>query len=239
MPTSPEGFRERSAGLAKLLAAQGQRVQRLVEVAFDSIFGRSEERAREAIALDDEVDRIDVQIERAAVKLLAESATIGSSLSEPEVRRLLTIVKVNNELERIADVGVFVAEHASAVVASGSEVPATFRVMANSVVGILRDVTRAIAGDDAVLARVVLNSEHTVEAFKETILRDAEKRIAEGRIAVDFAFLLHELANLCERMADHASNVAEQVIYNVTGAIVRHTEEAWRDVPIDSGQHDG
>ena len=50
-------------------------------------------------------------------------------------------------------------------------------------------------------------------------------------MSVDLAFLLHELASECVRMADHCTNIAEQVIYSVTGAIVRHTEGTWVEVP--------
>jgi phosphate uptake regulator len=69
----------------------------------------------------------------------------------------------------------------------------------------------------------VLQSQHAVTAFKAAILRDAEEKIAKGAMGVDFAFRLHELASQCELMADHCTNMAEQVIYVTTGAIVRHT----------------
>lgn len=219
--------------LQEQIYAQCQRVQDLVEIAFEAIFQADTAKADDAIAQDDEIDRIDVQIERTAVALLSRAAEVGQSLGESDVRNLLMIVKINNQLERIADDGVYIAQRVPAMAATHDEIPASFRMMANSVLGILRDVTRSLSRQDEVLARVVLNSEHTVEAFKEAILRNAEQRIAEGRIAVDFALMLHELANLCERMADHASNIAEQVIYASTGAIVRHTDGAWQDIEQD------
>ncbi|MCA9277485.1 MAG: hypothetical protein H6815_01705 [Phycisphaeraceae bacterium] len=226
---------ELTQGLSNLqdeIHAQCQRVQELVEVAFESIFQMDKAKAEEAINRDEAIDRIDVEIERKAVALLSRAAEFGQSLGQAEVRQTLMIVKINNQLERIADAGVFIAERVTAMAESNDEIPASFRMMANSVLGILRDMTRSLSRMDDVLARVVLNSEHTVEAFKEAILRNAEERIADGRIAVEFALLLHELANLCERMADHASNIAEQVIYSATGAIVRHTGGAWQDIAL-------
>lgn len=222
-------------GLTQLqddIHAQCQRVQELVEVAFESIFQMDKAKAADAIARDDVIDRADVEIERTAVALLARAAEFGQSLGQAEVRRTLMIVKINNQLERIADAGVFIAERVATMADSADEIPASFRMMANSVLGILRDTTRSLSRMDEVLARVVLNSEHTVEAFKGAILRNAEERIADGRIAVEFALFLHELANLCERMADHASNIAEQVIYSSSGAIVRHTGGAWLDISL-------
>ena len=64
----------------------------------------------------------------------------------------------------------------------------------------------------------------------EAILRDAERKIAQGTMPVDFALSLHELANECCKIADHCTNISEQVIYLVTGAIVRHTDAGWVEV---------
>jgi phosphate transport system protein len=104
-------------------------------------------------------------------------------------------------------------------------------VLTNSVAGILRDVTAAFERDDPRLAKLALDAEDTVEAFKSQLLRDAERQIAAGQIEVDYAFAVHELANQCERIADHATNIAEQVIYATTGAIVRHTDAGWIELP--------
>jgi phosphate transport system protein len=137
---------------------------------------------------------------------------------------VLTIVKINNEMERIADAAVAIAERAGTLRAMPGRIPETFRVMANSVVGILRDVNLAYDRSDAALAKVVLQSEDAVEAFKVAILRDAEQQIAAGAMPVDLAFSLHEIAHECCR-------IAEQVIYSVTGAIVRHMDGRWVEVP--------
>jgi phosphate transport system protein len=144
-----------------------------------------------------------------------------------DLRSVLTIVKVNNELERIADCAVEVAGLVRRHAGTTGAYPDTFRVMANSVIGILRDTNLAVQRGDAALAKVVLQSQHAVTAFKAALLRDAEEKIARGAMQVDFAFQLHEMATECERIADHCTNIAEQVIYQTTGAIVRHTDAQW------------
>ncbi|MCC6661070.1 MAG: hypothetical protein IT437_09320 [Phycisphaerales bacterium] len=229
MPT--HGFDKRLARLHSDLVEQGRRVGALLEAAFDAAFARNEGLADRAIAQDDAIDRVDVEIEKACVNLLNEATNEGEELSEGQLRAVLTIVKVNNELERVADAGCRIAERVDDFIAVRGDIPETFRVMANSVVGILRDAVRAYDRSDATLARVVLQSENAVESFKAAILRDAEERIAQGGMSVDFAFALHEVANQAERMADHCTNIAEQVIYSVTGAIVRHTEGNWVETP--------
>jgi phosphate transport system protein len=97
-------------------------------------------------------------------------------------------------------------------------------------VGILRDVCTSYDRQDARLAKIVLQSQDAAAAFKRAIVRDAEVRIAAGQIGVDFAFLMHEVATSFERIADHCTNIAEQVIYAATGAIVRHEEGHWVEV---------
>ncbi|MFZ4576541.1 MAG: phosphate signaling complex PhoU family protein [Phycisphaerales bacterium] len=230
MSSSAQDYMTRVTALRGEIVAQGRRVQAMLEGAFEALFARDVEQARAVIRLDDAIDTADVEIERASVQVLSDVARAGSELEASQVRLLLTIVKVNNELERIADGGVDVAEMVADIRAVPGEFPDTFRVMANSVVGILRDASSAIERNDPRLAKVVLQSQHAVTAFKSAILRDAEERIARGQTTVEFAFRLHELANLCEVMADHCTNVAEQVIYQTTGAIVRHMETSWVEV---------
>ena len=230
MANSAQDYMTRVTGLRGEIVAQGRRVQAMLEGAFEALFARDAEQARAVIRLDDAIDAADVEIERNSVHLLTDVARAGSELDATQVRLLLTIVKVNNELERIADGGVDVAEMVGCLKGIPGEFPDTFRVMANSVVGILRDASSAIERNDPRLAKVVLQSQHAVTAFKSAILRDAEERIARGTTTVEFAFRLHELANLCEVMADHCTNIAEQVIYQTTGAIVRHMETSWVEV---------
>lgn len=231
MPTTPQGFRARIDRLKADLVDQGRRVQALLESSIEAVFEFDANRAAAVITADDAIDRVDVAIEKASVRLLTDATNEHAALEAAELRAVLTIVKVNNELERIADAAVAIAERVQTIEALNRTIPQTFRVMANSVVGILRDAVTALERRDAALAKVVLQSQDTVSAFKAEILRDAEQRIASGEMSVDFAFALHELASQCELMADHCTNIAEQVIYSATGAIVRHTEGHWSEVP--------
>jgi phosphate transport system protein len=230
MPSSPQGFTQRLEELKATLVEQGSRVQTLLEDAFEAVFTRDVGRAAAVIDRDDDVDRVDVEVERTAVNLLTDATNQGAALDAHQLRTVLTIVKINNELERIADGAVSIAERVASLAAMDTPIPTTFQVMANSVVGILRDANRSFERSDPALARVVLQSEHAVEEFKGAILQEAERRIASGDTPVEVAFALHEIANECCRMADHCTNIAEQVIYLVTGAIVRHSEGKWVEV---------
>jgi phosphate transport system protein len=231
MANTPQGFEVRLQGLRGELVMQGRRVQQLVEAAFEALFARDAGRALAVERLDDAVDSVDVDIEKQAVALLTDATHESARLEPQQLRAVLTVVKINNELERIADAGVEIAQRTTLLAASSDPVPETFRVMANSVVGVIRDAVKSFERSDAALSKVVLQSEDAIEAFKQAICRDAEQRIAAGKMGVDFAFNLHEVANECQKMADHCTNMAEQIIYQVTGSIVRHMDGRWVEIP--------
>jgi phosphate transport system protein len=231
MPSSSEGFERRLNELAEALGRQGRRVTVLFERAAEVVFSRDIAGAREVVDADDEVDRVDIEIERGAVALLTDATHDGAALNAGQLRRILTIVKINNELERTADAVTVIASAAPIVAEIGRPLPLTLQVLTNSIAGILRDVVQSFERADARLAKIVLDSEDTVEAFKSQLIRDAEKAIANGSMPVDFAFAVYELVNQCERIADHATNMAEQIIYDATGAIVRHTDAGWIELP--------
>ncbi len=231
MAISTETYRQRLARLKADLKAQGQRVQTVLEASFESAFAGDVKRAQWVVAQDDTIDKVDLQIEQAAVDLLFEAAHCVVEVDTRDLRSLLVIVKVNNELERTADAATAIAERVEKLTQLGEQLPATFRVLANSVVGMVRDVNNSMERGDVDLARKVLKAEDTTEAFLETIIRESEQEIASGSMSVDFAFLLHTMAHQCVLVADYVANVAEQVIYALSGAVVRHTEGKWIDVP--------
>jgi phosphate transport system protein len=232
MTTTAHGFAVRLDALKAELVQQGRRVQALIEKAFDSVLARDPAAAQAAIALDEEVDRVDVELERASVALLQDATREGAQLSTEQLRMVLTIAKINNELERIADAGVDVAEQVPALQKGNIVFPETFRVLANSVIGILRDADTSFSRLDPALAKVVLASEDAVEEFKKAVLREAQVQVSKGKLSVDEAFLLQELATNCEIMAGHCTNIAEQVLYVATGAIVRHMQGHWQQYEL-------
>ncbi|MBA4039776.1 MAG: hypothetical protein C0468_05580 [Planctomyces sp.] len=250
------GFDARIAQLKADLCAQGARVQAIIEGGFDAIFSQDSEAAQEVIRADEAIDRIDVQIERAAVLLLTDATAAGAQLAPEQLRMVLTIVKINNELERIADISVTIAEQVGVFLGGGygtltpharpapapppagtpapraspDALPPTFRVLCNSVVGIIRDSVASLERLDAELARVVLLSEEAVAEFKRALLTDVHRQLSAGSISIDLASALHDVANQCLVIADHCTNVAEQVMYVVSGKIMRHTAGHWQEV---------
>ena len=229
MPNTRESIERRIARLRVDMVEQGRRVERLVEGAVEAVFDRDAEKAAWVIKHDAVIDRADVEIERAAVDLLGDIAREAFDLSPEQLRLVLMIVKVNNELERTADGAVEIAEQVEVFKALTDEPSGRFRVMANSAVGIVRDTVTCFENRDTSLAQSVLASDDTMDEFERAILLEMQQRVAAGQANVEFAFATNIVANELERIGDHCTNVAEQVIYIATGKIVRHMEGHWTE----------
>ncbi len=235
MPLTAQNFSDRIDGLRLQLGDQSRRVRVMIEGAFDAAFAKDQAAAERVVLLDEEIDRVDVDIEKGSVALLTEACGSNATITPDQVRMVLTIVKVNNELERIADAGVVVCEAVKLIAAQSGPMPDTLRVITNSVVGILRDAGTALEKLDGRLAKVVLASEDAVEAFKAAIVRDMTVQIAAGRMSADRAFLVQEITTQCQIMAGHCTNIAEQALYVATGKIVRHAHGHWEEVAMPPG----
>lgn len=204
------------------LITQGDRVVDVTLRAVECYFDNDVKQAEAVIASDDVIDRVDVEIERASVPLLAMGET-----DEHQIRRVLTIVKLNNELERIADCAVNIAEVVRRSDGTEDFRPDTFRVMANSVVGMLRDTNSAFRSLDVELATRVLQFDDVVDQFKSEIMLNVEEQVAAGNLEIKAAFRLNTVTKSLERIADHCTNICEQLIYLATGRVVRHLPDGW------------
>ena len=202
------------------LLAQGRRVTDMCLQSVESYFSAGVELAEAVIRADATVDHVDVQIERDCVGLMSMKPD-----AEHDLRWILTIVKVNNELERIADCAVNIAE--TVLTADDPERPDTFQVMANSVVGMLRDTVDVLSRRDVDLAQRVLGFDDAVDRFKKELVQRTHNALAEGRVAVPSALYLVKVVRAAERIADHCTNICEQVIYLESGKIVRHLPTGW------------
>lgn len=202
------------------LLAQGRRVTDTFLTAVESYFEGDSGMAAGVIRADATIDHVDVEIERACIRLMEMRPT-----GERNQRSILTVVKVNNELERIADCAVNIVEAMGET--TDMEMPETLRVMANSVVGMVRDTVDALGRRDTQLAQRVLLFDDTVDAFKSDLMTRAQTALAEGRVAVPTALQLLSVVRSLERIADHCTNICEQTIYLETGKIVRHLPSGW------------
>lgn len=195
-------------------------VEDIVHEACEAAFGADDKLARRVIARDNEVDREEVEIEAETVRLMALYQPVGSDL-----RLLCTILKVNNDLERIADCAVNIAERAEhlnrgSIKGHGE----TIRQMATLCRRMLRSAVQAYGTQDATGGQRVQSEDDAVDAlYCQIIHRIVEDASANPGMMATYLDILSISKNL-ERIADHTINIAEDVVFLATGEIVRHRE---------------
>ena len=200
------------------LARMSAMVQQVVDQAVEAVLSADAALARRVIEGDTRIDDEEVRVEKAAIDLLALHQPAASDL-----RLITTVIKVNSELERIADCAVNAAQRVLPLAREGEHpVPADLRLMCSSVVKTLREAIRAFNQGDVDLARPVLRSDDVIDALYHQIVQDMLAQIeADGRrVNADLSNIM--IAKNLERIADHCTNIAEDVIYIHTGRIIRH-----------------
>jgi phosphate transport system protein len=159
-----------------------------------------------------------VAVESEVIRLMALYQPVG-----PDLRLLCTILKVNNDLERIADCAVNVAERAQHLDPDFVErQQLDIRQLVTVVRGALRKAIQAYASEDAQGANEVLAQDDAVDALYAQSIRTVIPDAATFPDDVPGYLDLLSIAKNLERIADHATNIAEDVIYLTTGEIVRH-----------------
>ena len=196
-------------------------VEQIVEKSIRALFERDAELARTLMESDTPIDLEENFIEEECLKILALHQPVAVDL-----RRVATSVKINNDLERMADLAVNIAERALAL-ANGPEVPvpATFRQMTDLTNTMVRDSLDAFLKLDVALAKRVCRLDDEVDRYNMTIIDQVNKFMKQSPSNVEPGLHLFSAAKQLERIADHATNIAEDVVYLVDGRIIRHHPE--------------
>jgi phosphate transport system protein len=167
---------------------------------------------------DDLIDEWDVRIEEECLKVLALHQPVAIDL-----RRIATVLKITGELERVADLAVNIAERAAGLLTGPRiRVPDRLERMSQIALGMLHQSIDAYVRMDASLARSVINRDEEVDRLNREIIQELLTVMKSSPDLIDPALHLFSASRHVERVADHATNIAEDVIYLVEGAIVRH-----------------
>ena len=199
-----------------VLAAQ---VEEAVRRSITSLLDRRLELAEKVIDGDKEIDRREVELEEECLKALALHQPVASDL-----RFVTACLKINNDLERIGDLAANNAERTVSYLSRAStiEVPHRFGDMAETAARMLRDSIDAFVRGDARLARHVYKEDDRVDQGNRTAIAELLEAMHTDPDRIDPALELFSVSKNLERIADHATNIAEDVIYMVEGDIVRH-----------------
>lgn len=217
-------FQELLQLLQARLARMTALIQQSTEWSAEAVLTLDERLAEQVAELDARVDDEEVQIEKDAIGLLA--------LHQPaavDLRRITTIIKVNGEFERIGDCAVNIAQRVPMLKKiNGYRPPPDLRVMFSHVTDTLRETIKAFNLSDELMAWGVLKGDDTVDALYQQIIREVLGGLENpSNDGVGRHSATEHLANLMiaknlERIGDHCTNIAENVVYVHTGRIIRH-----------------
>ena len=177
-------------------------------------------------AIEREIDRREVAIERECLRVLALYEPVAS-----DFRRMLTVLRVNRDLERIGDLAARIAKHVRKLPAGPAvlPVPEALEALAEAALESLRTTLDALARTDAQLGRTVIAGDRQLDRYRSAARSELKASIKRDPERVEDWLRLLDIGRHLERIGDHASRIAESVIYLKEGEIIRHS----RGRPID------
>jgi phosphate transport system protein len=192
-----------------------------VQMAVRSVLDRNPRLAEEVEQGDAEVDRREIEVEEDCLKILALYQPVAVDL-----RMIVAVMKINNDLERIGDLAVNIAHKATAFAADPeAEIPIDLELMWRKAQGMLRDSVNSLIDMDVALAKDVCCRDAEVDRMKHDNRVKIEDLVRQDSSRVRPLLRIMAVSRNLERIADCATNIAEDVLYIAEGKIVRHHEE--------------
>jgi phosphate transport system protein len=199
-------------------------VEEMIDKAMRALCERRYDLAGEVVEADEQIDQREVHIEDECLKMLALHQPVAIDL-----RRIATVMKVNNDLERIADLAVNIAERAQCLSDHAEfPIPLGLKRMVTLATHMVRSALNAFVNLDAHAAREILVLDEQVDQYNVEVIDRLQQAMRADPENVAPALHCFSAARHIERIADHATNIAEDVIYLVEGEIVRHMDETPR-----------
>jgi len=210
--------------LKKMLLSLCDVVQGRFQQAIESIKKSDADLAKKIIEADIEIDHMEVQVEEECLKILALYQPVAIDL-----RFIITALKINNDLERIGDLAVNLAERGEFLAKQkGINIPFDLEAMTEKTQSMLRQSLDALVNMDSRLAQQVCIADDEVDAMNRQMFDIVQDGIRANPEQMETLIHLLSASRHLERIADYATNIAEDVIYMVEGKIVRHKAEEYK-----------
>ncbi len=207
--------------LEQNLLAQSSIVERMILRACQSITEQRTDLISLLLQDEDTINRGEVLIEEECLKMLALHQPVAVDL-----RRVATVLKINGDLERIADLAVNLGERAQALVHFPHfQFPDHLEDMVEVATSMVRDSLDAFVRLDVELAHEVCLRDDQVDELNRQTIDDLQNLVINNAAEIEPAWQYFSASRHVERIADHATNIAEDVIYLVDGEIARHRHE--------------
>ena len=204
--------------LKKELLVMGGMVEEATDLAISAIVDRRKDLAEQVTAGDDKIDAKELEVEDECLKMLALHQPVASDL-----RFIITVLKVNNDLERMGDLAKNIAERALVLVKQPPiEGAQDFQKMAERVRMMVHECIDALVHRDVDLARKVCLDDREVDEENKKHFTQLQQVMAKDTDTIERAVHLLSVSRHLERIADHATNIAEDVVFLVDGEVIRH-----------------
>jgi phosphate transport system protein len=211
-------FDEELEQLKARLLSMGGLAEDRVQQAVDGLVSRDLERIDGVLRGDEPINQLHVEIDGHAFRLLALHQPMASDL-----RVIVAALKINSDLERVGDMAVNIAEAAHRYVALPPVKPLLdLPRMADIAQAMLRDALDAFVKRDVALAQSVLDRDDTLDNLKTQIFRELLTYMLQDPTKIEAALELILISRHLERIGDHATNIAEDIIFVVSARDVRH-----------------
>lgn len=193
-------------------------VEEMIDAAGVALLERRHDLAEKVAHSDHPIDQREVHIEEECLKILALHQPVAIDL-----RRIATVLKVNNDLERIADLAVNISERALALDKYPQfPIPAKMKQMVSIATQMVRGAMDAFVGLDSAGARRIVSMDDSIDALNVEVIQEIQDLMQRQPNLVPAGLHCFSASRHVERIADHASNIAEDVVYLAEGEIVRH-----------------
>ena len=212
-------FERQMDKLKSMLLELGAQVEESVEQAIRAVALRDPDLAREVIEGDRRIDLMEIDVEEECLHTLALFQPLATDL-----RFVVSVVKINNDLERIADLAANLAEQALFLIDQPlvDDVPFDLDDESRRVRRMVKQSLDSLVHNDLSLAESVRHADERVDAIHRAMYRKVKRAIRDNPDDVDGLIAYFNISRHLERIADHAVNIAEDVIYMELGEIHRH-----------------
>jgi phosphate transport system protein len=174
--------------------------------------------AQEVVSREKETNAMEVNVEEECLKILALYQPVASDL-----RYIVAVLKINQDLERIGDLAVHIAERAQSLCSLPRiEIPFRLEQMADKSQGLLKKVLDAFVSLDEAAAREVCAADREIDEMNQEIFQQVKEAIMKNPKLFESLLQVMHISRHLERIGDHATNIAEDLIYLIEGRIVRH-----------------
>jgi phosphate transport system protein len=204
--------------LKKEILTLSAHVEESVHKAVKSVAERNSHLANQVVDHDMEIDQMEVDVEEECLKTLALHQPVAIDL-----RFIIAVLKINNDLERIGDLAVNIAERGIFLASRPPvEVPFDFPKMAQIAQSMLHKSLDSLVNLDTVLANQVIAQDDSLDAMNREMYDKVQQQILKRPDQIECLIHLLATSRQLERIGDHATNIAEDVMYMINGQIVRH-----------------